>query len=77
VHVSVDESGEWYIDEVIEGDTVKEVLGYVQFDAEDMRRAMRKSIEHAVRQKRMTVPEGQSLLNFYEAGLDGYTYLED
>jgi arginine decarboxylase len=77
VHVSVDETGEWSIDEVIEGDTVKEVLGYVQFDAEDMRRAMRKSIEHAVRQKRLTVPEGQSLLNFYEAGLDGYTYLED
>jgi len=77
VHVSVDESGEWYIEEVIEGDSVKEVLGYVQFDAEDMRRAMRKSIETAVRAKRLTVPEGQSLLNFYEAGLEGYTYLEE
>jgi len=77
VHVSVDERGEWYIEEVIEGDSVKEVLSYVQFDAEDMRRAMRKSIESAVRVKRLTVPEGQSLLNFYEAGLEGYTYLED
>jgi arginine decarboxylase len=77
VHVSVDENGEWYIDEVIEGDSVKQVLGYVEFDPEDMRRAMRKSIESAVRAKRLTVPEGQSLLNFYEAGLEGYTYLEE
>lgn len=77
VHVSVDEAGEWYIEEVVEGDTVKEVLGYVQFDADDMQRAMRKSIETAVRARRLTVPEGQSLLNFYEAGLGGYTYLEE
>ncbi len=77
VHVSVDEAGEWSIDEIIEGDTVKQVLGYVEFDAEDMRRAMRKSIESAVKCKRITVPEGQSLLNFYEAGLEGYTYLEE
>ncbi len=77
VHVSVDDQGRWSIDEVVEGDTVKEVLGYVQFDTEDLERAMRRDVERAVREGRMVVAEGQSLLKFYEQGLEGYTYLEE
>jgi arginine decarboxylase len=69
--------GKWSIDEVIEGDTVKEVLSYVQYDDQDMRRAMRRDIERAIKANRITVAEGKSLLAFYESGLDGYTYLEE
>ncbi|MFM9994669.1 MAG: biosynthetic arginine decarboxylase [Phycisphaerales bacterium] len=76
VHISLDESGEWEIDEVIEGDTVEEVLSYVQYDIEDMKRAMRLDVEAACRQQRLTVAEGKSLLKFYDDGLEGYTYLE-
>jgi len=71
------EGGNWSIDEVIEGDTVKEVLSYVQFDDQDMRRAVRRDIERAIKANRVTVAEGKSLLAFYESGLDGYTYLEE
>ncbi len=71
------DGGNWSIDEVIEGDTVKEVLGYVQYDDQDMRRAMRRDIERAIKTNRLTVAEGKSLLAFYESGLDGYTYLEE
>ena len=71
------EGGNWSIDEVIEGDTVKEVLGYVQYDDQDMRRAVRRDIERAIKLNRITVAEGKSLLAFYESGLDGYTYLEE
>jgi arginine decarboxylase len=67
----------WSIDEVIEGDTVKEVLSYVQYDDEDMRRAMRREVERAIKASRLTVAEGKSFLAFYERGLDGYTYLEE
>ncbi len=77
VHISVDESGQWDIDEVIEGDTVEEVLSYVQYDIADMKRAMRMDVEAACRQGRLTLGEGKSLLKFYDDGLEGYTYLEE
>ena len=76
VHVSVDEAGEWNIDEVVEGDTVEEVLSYVQFDPQDLKRAMRHDVEAALKQGRLTVAEGKALLKFYDDGLEGYTYLE-
>jgi arginine decarboxylase len=80
VHVSLstDPNGtvSWEIDEVIEGDTVEEVLRYVQYDIDDMKRAMRLDIEAACRQGRLTLAEGKSLLKFYDDGLEGYTYLE-
>ena len=76
VHISIDEQGEWEIEEVIEGDTVEEVLRYVQYDPEDLKRAMRLDIEAACKQGRLTVTEGKSLLKYYDDGLEGYTYLE-
>ncbi len=76
VHVSVDDQGRYSIDEVIEGDTVREVLQYVQFSADDLLRTMRKSVERALRDQKLTVDESRVLLKFYENGLEGYTYLE-
>jgi arginine decarboxylase len=76
VHISIDENGDWEIDEVIEGDTVEEVLQYVQYDVEDLKRAMRLDVEAACKQGRLTISEGKSLLKFYDDGLEGYTYLE-
>lgn len=76
VHVTIDKDGEASIDEVVEGDTVKDVLGYVQIDHRDLRRSMRRDVERAVKLNRLTVSESRSLLRFYEDGLDGYTYLE-
>jgi arginine decarboxylase len=76
VHISIDEQGEWEIEDVIEGDTVEEVLKYVQYDPEDLKRAMRKDIEAACKQGRLTLIEGKSLLKYYDDGLEGYTYLE-
>jgi arginine decarboxylase len=76
VHVSVGPDGNASIDEVIEGDTVREVLQYVQFSADDLMRQMRKAIERALREKKVTLDESRVLLKFYEQGLKGYTYLE-
>lgn len=77
VHVSLDAQAGWSIDDVVEGDTVREVLGYVQYDADSMRKSMRREAEHAVRSGEMTVAESRNLLRFYEQGLEGYTYLEE
>src|SRR5277367_6605815 len=76
VHVSLGENGNASIDEVIEGDTVREVLQYVQFSSDVLMRSMRKSVERALREKKLTLDESGRLLRFYEDGLNGYTYLE-
>ncbi|HLL91136.1 MAG TPA: biosynthetic arginine decarboxylase [Tepidisphaeraceae bacterium] len=76
VHVTVDDDGHYSIDEVIEGDTVREVLHYVQFDADDLLRAMRKMVEKALKDQKLSLDESRVLLKFYENGLEGYTYLE-
>jgi arginine decarboxylase len=70
-------TGETILDEVIKGDTVREVLNYVQFKADNLIAKLRKSVETAVREGRLGYEESGRLLRFYEDGLHGYTYLED
>jgi len=77
VHVRLSPSGETILDEVIKGDTVREVLNYVQFKADNLLARLRKSVETAVREGRLSYEESGRLLRFYEDGLHGYTYLED
>ncbi len=77
VHVSLDDDGEINLDTVIKGDTVREVLAYVQYSAEELIARMRKDVERAVRTNKISLNESRQLLRFYESGLDGYTYLEE
>ncbi len=77
VHVSLDERGSVVLDAVIKGDTVREVLDYVEFDADTLVRKLRTDVELAVRQGKISYEESGRLLEFYEEGLHGYTYLED
>jgi arginine decarboxylase len=77
VHVSLDEDGEVNLDAVIKGDTVREVLHYVQYSADELASRMRKDVEKAVRTGKISLDESRQLLGFYESGLEGYTYLED
>jgi arginine decarboxylase len=77
VHVSLDEDGEINLDAVIKGDTVREVLAYVQYSADELLARMRKDVEKAVRAGRISLNESRQLLRFYESGLEGYTYLEE
>ncbi|MEM0984236.1 MAG: biosynthetic arginine decarboxylase [Planctomycetota bacterium] len=77
VHVTLDDDAGWRIEEVIEGDTVRDVLGYVQYDTQQLRESMRREAEQAVRRGDLSVKESRSLLRFYDSGLAGYTYLEE
>jgi arginine decarboxylase len=77
VHVSLDEDGEINLDAVIKGDTVREVLKYVQYTSDELVASMRKDVERAVRTGKISLDESRQLLRFYESGLEGYTYLED
>ena len=76
VHVVLGPDGHWHLEEVVEGDTVREVLQFVQYDPDAMRRAFRKEIEAALTAKRLTLNEAVSMRKFLDQGIDGYTYLE-
>jgi arginine decarboxylase len=77
VHVRLSPTGEVMLDEVIKGDTVREVLDYVQFKTDSLVAGLRRSVEAAVREGRLGYEEAGRMLRFYEEGLHGYTYLED
>jgi len=76
VHVSLDENGGARLDALIKGDTVREVLDYVEFDAEALLGKLRTDVETAVRSGKIDYEGAGQLLRFYEDGLHGYTYLE-
>ncbi len=76
VHVTLSESNEIILDHVIAGDTVREVLDYVQFSSKMLLEQFRKAVEAAVREGKLSYEESGRMLRFYEDGLGGYTYLE-
>jgi len=77
VHVSLNGEGEVILDNVIKGDTVREVLEYVQFNTEELLGRFRRDVEAALREGKIGYEESGRLLRFYEDGLHGYTYLEE
>jgi arginine decarboxylase len=76
VQVSLAPGGGYLVDHVVEGDTVTEVLNYVAYNKDDLVAKVRRLTENALRQGLLTLDESRQLLRMYEAGLDGYTYLE-
>ncbi len=75
VHVSLGPEG-YHIDHVVPGDTVNDVLKYVNYTREGVIEKIRHSVENALRNKRMTLEESRRFLRLFELGLSGYTYLE-
>ena len=75
VHVSVDEDG-YKVDQVIDGETVAEVLDYVQYNAKKLVRTVETWVTTSVKAGIITLEEGKEFLSNYRSGLYGYTYLE-
>jgi arginine decarboxylase len=74
VHIQLTPKG-YQIEHVVRGDTMKEVLGYVQYDAEDLIENIRRQAEKALADHKITLAESQRLLENYERSLRSYTYL--
>jgi len=72
VHVRLTEQG-YEITDLVHGDTVTEVLNYVQFQASDLLATFRRKVSSA---KELTRQEANSFIADFVAGLEGYTYLE-
>lgn len=77
VHVHLDPSDEtgYSLEHVVRGDTMREVLRYMQYDEEALVESIRRETERALREGRITIAEQRLLLQHYERSLAGYTYL--
>ncbi|NMB99863.1 MAG: arginine decarboxylase, partial [Thermoanaerobaculaceae bacterium] len=64
------------IERMIEGDTVKDVLSYMQYQKRDILNAIRRSIEDAIDEGKISIRDSARILKFLDDGLEGYTYLE-
>ncbi len=76
VTIRILENGEYEFVSEQEGDTVADVLAYVQYDPKRLFISFRKSAEQAVREGRISPQERREIVAAYEAGLRGYTYFE-
>jgi len=76
VHVVCTDKG-YEIEQVIDGESVADVLDYVQFNAKKLVRTMEAWVSASVKEKRISIQEGKEFLAIYRSGLYGYTYLEE
>jgi arginine decarboxylase len=76
-HVFLDEDEEsgFYIEETLEGSTIKEVLSMTQWDQNELMRLLKIQVDAAIKSDRLKPNEAMKLLADYERGLKGYTYL--
>ena len=75
VHISV-KNDRYHIDQVFDGETVEDVLDYVQYNPKKLVRQLETWVTKSVKEGKITLEEGKEFLNNYRSGLYGYTYLE-
>ncbi len=76
VHVQLNSEGDYDVKEVVAGDTVAEVLAFVDYSENELLGKMRNNVEKAINKKLMTIEESRTLMARFRQGLHGYTYLD-
>jgi arginine decarboxylase len=76
VSVSLDSNGRVKYHNELDGDTVAEVLSYVEYDPKNVLNRFRKLAESAVSKKIITASERREIVSAFDNGLRGYTYFE-
>ena len=74
-HIMV-KDGRYHIDQIFDGETVEEVLNYVQYNPKKLVRQLEVWVTKSVKQGKISLEEGKEFLSNYRSGLYGYTYLE-
>lgn len=77
VHISLTEHGTYNVEHVVEGDSVKDVLAYVEYQKGELLERVRRASEVAISGGRISRSEARLLLELYEKGLNAYTYLRE
>lgn len=75
VHITVDSEG-YRINNIIDGETVADVLSFVQYEPKKMVRSLEIWVKQSIKDGKITLDEGKEFLSTYRSGLYGYTYLE-
>ncbi len=76
VSVRLDKDGEFEFTNEIHGDSVADVLSYVEYDTKAMMMNFRQTAEEAVKTGLITARERKEIMNAFDTGLRGYTYYE-
>lgn len=76
VSVRIDDDGAIHYEREIEGDSVEDVLSYVEYQPKSIITRIRAMAEQAVNQGRISAKERRSVMTAYTNGLRGYTYFE-
>ena len=74
-HISV-KDGKYNIDQIFDGETVEEVLDYVQYNPKKLVRQLEQWVTKSVKEGKISLEEGKEFLATYRNGLFGYTYLQ-
>ena len=74
VHIKMTPQG-YNVEYIVKGDTLADVLGYAQYNAEELVEKIRCRTEQAIQDRQMTLEEAQRLLKNYKSSLNSYTYL--
>jgi arginine decarboxylase len=76
VHLRIDDNGSYRVEHVVEGDSIEDVLAYVQFDRRMLSERVRRAVERALRESKISLEESALLRRRYAQSLSGYTYLD-
>lgn len=76
-HISMDDDGQVVVENIIKGDSVNEVLHYVQFNGRELIDRLQAAVDAAIREGRIDHKQAGAFVHFYEEALNGYTYLEE
>lgn len=76
VNLQIDEEGRVHYEREIEGDSVADVLSYVEYDPRSVMRRIKDMAEQAVRDGKMSVAARRDAVSAFEDGMRGYTYFE-
>jgi arginine decarboxylase len=75
--VRLQQNGSFEFVREMSGDSISDVLSYVEYQPQRLLEQLRKTAEQAVKKERITLAQRQEILESFSASLRGYTYYED
>ena len=75
VHAELEDNGQWKLSRLVEGDTIEEVLHYVQYNTEKLMIQLYELIEISLKSDRISLAESAQIKKLFKQSLESYTYL--
>ncbi len=75
-HIIIDDSGEWHIKQIVNGDRICDVLGYVKYNNSYLLEAFESEVNQALRENGLSKADAEDILNNYKNVMNRYTYLD-